>query len=295
MSSHRPAPRNRSRVLLMVLLLASTILLCELVVNRAVSCRRDDFFRLERMRSAWDERVEGSRVVSETSKSFSKSDRLTFVHECQGRVLTPRPFSYMDEDAEMPSYCVGTNVLSVRNADGTEVAKVAESVSTSAKDAPILGDVSWVPARGGNMNGTVLVEFGHNDCSVTEDDCGVGSPTNNVTYALSLATNEVRAIENYPGRGTPIWNGAGTKAIFPVTQVGGAGCDDGPIVGYDLAADATKALTEEVACEFSNGLSFDINGDAFPVWGPTFWTSDSEFTTILLDVNGTWKQIDGKF
>lgn len=77
--------------------------------------------------------------------------------------------------------------------------------------------------------------------------------------------------------------------------VSGAGCDDGPILGYDLTTDATKALTTERACAFDNSLRQDVEDNPFPVWGPTFWTSDDTFTSVLLGTDGKWEQIDGTF
>lgn len=238
------------------------------------------------------------RTVSVQSV-FSGKDKLAFVHECQGTVVTPPPFSYMSDDAVMPSYCVGKNFLSVKDMAGAEIALVSESTSTSAEDAPILGSVTWVRhypvGRNIGNNGMILIEYGIVPCSVSEDACGVGLPANNVTFAMDLPTQGIRPIQNYPESGTPIWNASGTKAIFPVTQRGGAGCDDGPILGYDLLKDETRALTTERACEFDNGPSQDVEGNLFPVWGPTFWTSNDTFTSVLLGTDGKWRQIDGTF
>lgn len=229
---------------------------------------------------------------------FSGKDALTFVHECQGEVKTSVPVpGGMFKDATA-QYCVGKNVLSMKDSGGAEIAKMSETVSTSAEDAPILESVTWVPGHAGRKTvsrvGTVLVAYGVAPCSISEDGCGAGMVSNLVTYGVDVATKEVRTL-HYASRGTPVWNDAGTKAIFPVVQVGGAGCEDRPISGYDLTTDTWKVLTTEAACEFSGGPGTDVEGNPLPSWGPTFWTSNDTFTTEILGVDGKWRQIDGTF
>lgn len=241
--------------------------------------------------------LSGDVQIVSVKSVFSGKDALTFVHECQGEVRVSEVVpGGMFRDATA-KYCVGKNFLSMKDAGAAEIELMSETASTSTEDAPILTSVTFVSAHKGNLNGTILVEYGVVPCSVSEDGCGVGMASNAATYAVNAATKEVRLIA-FPG-GRPIWNNAGTKAIYPVVQRGGAGCDDGPIVGYDLTTDTSKALTTEVACEFAPGQNpksnTDVEGNPRPSWGPTFWTSDSTFTTEILGVDGKWTQIDGTF
>ena len=241
------------------------------------------------------------QIVSAKSV-FAGKDRLTFVHECQGEVKVSEVVSGGKFGMGTTKFCVGKNFLSMKDAGAAEIALMSETVSTSTEDASILTGIEFVPSSDvmetGRLNGTILVSYAVMPCSISKDGCGVGNPTNFVTYAVDVATKEVRPIANYPGGGTPIWNDAGTKAIFPVVQVGGAGCEDRPISGYDLTTDASKPLTTEVACEFTSKPERNtarLDGNPLPSWGPVYWTSDSTFMTTILGIDGKWKQIDGTF
>lgn len=241
--------------------------------------------------------LSGDVQIVSVKSMFAGKDALTFVHECQGEVKTSEVVpGGMFQDAST-KYCVGKNFLSMKDAGAAEIALMSEMTSTSTEDAPILTSVTFISAHKGNLNGTLLVEYGVVPCSISEDGCGVGMVSNADTYAVNAATKEVRIIA-FPG-GRPIWNNAGTKAIYPVVQRGGAGCDDGPISGYDLTTDSSKALTTEVACELAPGQNpksnTDVEGNLRPSWGPTFWTSDSTFTASILGIDGKWRQIDGAF
>ncbi|MEY4723740.1 MAG: hypothetical protein RLZZ324_1253 [Candidatus Parcubacteria bacterium] len=234
-------------------------------------------------------------VVSGRHLTLTDGHEVGITHRCKGAVKRSTAFG----DARDASYCIGTNILEFTDAAGKRT-DIESSVSTGPKDAPILLDVAIAaPPHPPYDEGarTVLVSYGVIPCTFTEDDCGVGMDWNHVTLAVDGATGSVRHIKNYPAFGYAVWNGAGTKAFFPAVQVGGAGCDMGRIVGYDLLTDAAKDLTKESACPFDGDAAFEITGKfKEPQWGPIIWGSHGDtITAALLGIDGKWRTVEGSY
>lgn len=233
----------------------------------------------------------GSFTLHEESVRAKGGNVWVLSHRCDGTEVAavPVPGGGTNYDA----WCDGTNRLVIVAPDGRELD--ADSTDADSPETAVeLSDVSYVPG-----SSTILFSFQHLPCSFEEASCGVGLPTNPYNYAFKafvlddLATN-LRTISHFPERGTAIWNAAGTKAIFPVEQVGGAGCDEGPIVGYDLAEDRAFPATEETACQFqANGTATDVEGNPVPEWGPVKWTGDNSFASVVYETDGTWNAIEG--
>lgn len=223
-----------------------------------------------------------------TRSLLSGSNRITFTHRCNGTIepFTPVPGGAA-RDTELTSYCLGSNQLVATTATGTETI-IQSSNSTSAENAPIFESATRV----GN---NILIEYGVFPCTYSEDSCGAGLPSNNNTYVYSTSTNTARALTQYPDHGQAIWNTSGTKALFPVVQVGGAGCDRHTIVGYNLTTDTASNVTTEEACPFQQGEAEDVSGNPEPEWGPIEWTSDTTFTALRMTTDGEWHTIQGTF
>lgn len=232
-------------------------------------------------------------IYSQSFFDISQSQALTFVQKCQGEVKIAEHVQGSGFGTDAGSaYCIGDNALMVNNAAGEEIVTVETSTSTNVEDAPVLRQITLV---GTPKKGTMLIEYGVFPCTLSGDECGVGGWNIQVTYAYDIQSATVRSIMHYPKFGEPFWNNSETKAIFPVVQIGGAGCDDRPLVGYDLLNDTTKTLTTEVGCEFDHGNASDVEGNPLPEWGPVIWTGDDTFTAILLGTDNVWKQINGTY
>jgi len=216
---------------------------------------------------------------------------VTLNHRCRGEVKYVEPQNAGTDDAAKIPYCLGTNTLSVSTGETSEEEPIIDTrVSTSANDAPTLARIDRIRSQK-----TLLITYDAIPCTFSDDSCGVGVGYVGANIAYNVATKTSRILANMPGIGTPVWNTSGTKALFPVVQVGGAGCDDGPIVGYDLLEDTSGPVTDDAACEFEDGIGSDVEGNPLPEWGPVFWTSDDTFTAILLQTDGTVKQIVATF
>lgn len=233
-------------------------------------------------------------TISEKSFSATAGKDREFIHQCKGTIKTVVPLAYGYLGSEdVASYCVGTNQLVYVDTLGNETV-LSETVSTSADDAPMIYNITHL--RGTESKNTYLISYGAIPCSYVDDECGVGMASNYVNMAFDTATETLRTLVHYPEFGEALWNSEGTKAIFPVTQVGGAGCDDEQIVGYNLETDETVVLTERAACaEETLGSSTDVEGNPLPAWGPVIWTSPTTFTTTILETNGTWTTVNGTF
>ena len=166
--------------------------------------------------------------------------------------------------------------------------------STSLNDAPILDEVDAI----GLVNRANC--YLHLRLSIVDFSKRVvnfGQPHHYINHLYDPSQGSpLASLSNYPKYGTLVWNWLGTKALVPVEQVGGAGCDDGSLVGYDLLADEVVALTDEIGCEFFQGEAKDVTGDEVRAeWGPAYWSGKDEYTTVLLSQDGTWKEITGTF
>jgi len=293
-----PNGLSRIFVLLVLLLAVSSAVLALTILNREVETLHTSVktVSIVVVPDSSSRITTTFETVSEKSE-FVKENKLVFSHLCKGEIdeVVPAVGGSFSEFSSIP-FCIGENELVVTDATGKQTL-INSSISKSINDAPLLENITWVPINEGGKNptGTILIEYGVVPCTLSEDSCGVGSTQNNVAFALDIATKTARVLENYPEFGTVIWNNAGAKAIFPVVQVGGAGCDSEPIVGYDLTTDEQKILTTEFACEFTYGNATDVEGNPEPEWGPTFWTSDSTFTSTILGTDNVWKQIEGTF
>lgn len=211
-------------------------------------------------------------------------------HECKGEVRYVAPAINGDLADEISvAYCVGTNRLVAVDATGSDVV-LDSRISTSINDAPVLLSAERIP----NTH-TILATFLTVPCTFSADDCGVGAGFVGANLAYNSLAHTVRSLKNYPSVGTPVWNNAGTKAIFPVVQIGGAGCDDGALMGYDVENDVAQLVTTEIACEFDYGTATDVEGNPLPEWGPIFWSSNNAFIAALLQTDGTWDEVKGEF
>jgi hypothetical protein len=235
----------------------------------------------------------GSFVLYEVSEGTG-DDRYILSHRCEGTEVRAEKI-WGGGNKNYSTWCNGNNELVIVLPDKTETI-VTTIAADSPKNAVSLSDVSYV--RGSS---TVLFSFLHEDCMFEEETCGVGLSDSTVSYAFQISGSNgaqivVRPIKHFPVYGTPIWNDAGTKALFPFTQVGGAGCDDGPIDGYDLVTDTSISLTTETACLFEErGQATDVESNPMPEWGPLKWVGNDAFTTVIYQTDGTWKAINGTF
>ena len=231
--------------------------------------------------------AEPTVIVKETVEADGQE--FIFTQTCDGQKL------FFTQLNKLP-YCIGENNVLITDQDGNQKTLVTVQ-STSIDDAPLLTQVARVRAIGKN-NDKILFGFMVLECTLTDDTCGVGIPWNNINYVYNPFDQKLSVIKYYPGTGTPIWNQFGTKALFPVVQVGGAGCESGSPIGYNLETDTVDKLTKETACEFSRGAA-DVEGNPMPEWGTLYWSGTENgketFTTTILNPDGTWKEITGSF
>ena len=225
----------------------------------------------------------------------SNNQKYKFEHYCDGFVklykndanhsgLAPSDSTYY--------YCIGRNQLFL-NLDG-KLSMIKDEIVSDAKDALLFTDIKRL------SSGVVLISYSANAC-VTVNNCGVGMPSNYVTIAFNLADNTFREIKKYPSRGEAIWNRSGTKAVFYPETCGGAGCDEGSIVGYNLESDESKDVSSEKAAYDSyncgNGKncwadcgSPDSNG-CLSVWDNLYWLDDDKVSATIISPNGEKQEI----
>lgn len=225
------------------------------------------------------------QVVREESVDAFGS-RITLNHLCEGTVL-------LSGEPSNRSYCIGNNELIMVNTQGEEQSLVT-MVSSSIDDAPVLEEVETI-GYGDSIK--LLFAFDVIGCSLTQESCGAGMPSHYVNYLYDPSQkSSLISLSNYPEHGRLVWNGTATKALVPVKQVGGAGCDYSVLNGYDLLADKKTVLTKESGCEFQKGEATDVTGDTVRAeWGPAYWSGNKEYTTVILNTDGTWKEIIGTF
>ncbi len=228
--------------------------------------------------------------VSKPSNEFETltqkmADNLQFAHLCKGQAKE----IYLFGDERRPaSYCLGENRLVIL--DKSAEPKVLQSSNvTDDAAAPILIKTETVPS-----STVILISYAPDPCTTT-GDCGVGMPTNYVTFAYDQRDGKFRAIAKYPSDGTPIWNPAGTKAIFVPDTCGGAGCQSIPLIGYDVTRDATQSVTTDKAVGTPDGQARDAAGKPLPRWSKIIWKNDVDFIADLVQIDGKTTQINGKF
>lgn len=283
-------------VLVFLLIVASVLLGVVLKQNADIVARLNISESSSSVATSQENVTDGFETIREESVAS-----LRFAYQCRGRIqyITPAIGGYFSGQASVP-YCVGSNRLIATDAANTSYI-IATSVSSSAEDAPIFLSAEYVPVVNTETlslsarKGTIILRYGVTACSYVDDGCGVGAMSGASVYAFDIATKESQVLVRYPSIGEAVWNSSGTKALFPVVQIGGAGCDDGPIVGYNLLQDSLVPVTDETACVFDDGIGSDVEGNPLPEWGPVFWTSDDTFTAVLLDIDGSVQKISETF
>lgn len=222
-----------------------------------------------------------------------------FEHYCDGSVKLYKNDSNKSgvvSPDETYYYCIGRNQLFL-NLEG-ELSLIKDEIISEAKDAPLFTDVKkLLPSS------TVLISYSPNAC-ITVNDCGIGMPTNYETIAFDLTDKTFRDIKNYPENGNAIWNKSGTKAVFYPETCGGAGCDEGAIIGYDLATDESKNISSEKAAydssECGNGKNCWANcgspasgtsGECLSVWDNLHWLDDNKVSATIISPSGDKQEI----
>lgn len=204
---------------------------------------------------------------------------------CKGE---PKEVYLFDDERRPVSYCMGENRLVVIEKAAEPKVLMTQNV-TEAAQAPILIKVELVPS-----SGLVLISYSPEPCTTT-GDCGVGTPSNYVTLAYNPKDGQARPINKYPSDGIPIWNAAGTKAIFVPDTCGGAGCQVIPLIGYDVTRDATQSVTTDKAVGTKENSAKDASGQPLPRWGAIQWKSDADFVANLIKIDGSTQEVAGKF
>jgi hypothetical protein len=213
------------------------------------------------------------------------ADKIQFAHLCKGQ--TKEVYLFGDERRPV-SYCLGENRLVMIEKSAEPKVLQTQNI-TEDSNAPILIKAETVPS-----STIILISYAPEPCT-TIGDCGAGQPTNYVTLAYDQKAGQLKPITKYPTDGTPIWNAAGTKAIFIPDTCGGAGCQIIPLIGYDVTRDATQSATTDKAVGAKDGQARDVAGKPLPRWGMVKWTSDSDFTAEIVQVDGKITAINGKF
>lgn len=215
-----------------------------------------------------------------TSVSANWQDKsVTFEHRCFGTVEgvgTPTG----DSDAG-PGYCLGKNQLVAVDGDGNEQV-MDETTLVNPSGALALQGVSSIAS-----GRVVLVSYGVDAC-FTFGNCGLGDPSNHVSFQYDLATRATAYQPNYPAYGTLRWNAKGTKAVFLLPVCGGAGCDAPvPVKLYDLAKDVVTNLTSETGAESVGAKS--NQGDAIAYWKELTWKDADTVTVTRVTPDGKEK------
>jgi hypothetical protein len=215
--------------------------------------------------------------------------RIAFQYRCSGEAK--KGLDRINMLTGILSYCVGD--YSLVAVVGDQAVDIASGHAVDGHDAPVLQKVELLSDKG-----NVLISF-DSSCASTLD-CGAGMPTNYVTYLFRMNDLSSKVISNFPPLGTPVWNILETKALFIPDTCGGAGCSMAPIIGYDLANDSATDLTEEKAVGISGeDISYsdvtDAMGDRLPVWKSAGWNVGDTFTAIMIDIDGSQKQVKGTF
>lgn len=189
------------------------------------------------------------------------------------------------------SFCIGKNTLTLVKPDGT--AAVIETYNAvKAADAPILmGSQLLTFGRGPTK---IFISYSTEPCS-TDNDCGVGMPTNYVRYYVNLEDLSVHATPNYPLGGKLEWNASGSRAflIFNLNDCGGAGCGVAPLLGYDLVTDKVSDLTTDKAGPELGAL--DVEGKKLPYWSDIHWIDDGDIEATIVSPNGMKKVMQFPF
>lgn len=221
-----------------------------------------------------------------------------FEHYCDGSVKIYKNDSNHSGAVSPDSthyYCIGRNQLFL-NLDG-ELSGVKDETITEAKNAPLFTDLKRL------SSGTVLISYAPNAC-ITANDCGVGMPVNYETIAFNLTDNTFRDIKNYPKNGNAIWNKSGTKAVFYPETCGGVSCEEEAIIGYNLALDESKGVSNEKAAYDSyncaNGKNcwancgFSSSGTenkCLSVWNNLRWLDNYKVSATIISPSGDKQEI----
>lgn len=194
-------------------------------------------------------------------------------------------------------YCIGTFQLVLRQS-GKSYVVLDTGVARIPELSPILSGAKFVELMGEDETGytkemnRLFISFAPNAC-VTADDCGVGMPENYVRYVVNLGTGAVQRPNNYPERGELIWNSDYTRAVITGQECGGAGCFAGPLQGYDLALDATRSITTEMAADEVGAK--DVRGNALPYWTDVRWSGPSDIHAIIISPTGARQTVTVPF
>lgn len=214
----------------------------------------------------------------------------TITQYCQGTVQNQKIEVDSTYSGQMSaSFCIGNNIL-VFGYNNTQVkideTKVDSNDKALGLDFALNDGKPFV-----TKNGDLLLEYSVDSC-LTIGDCGVGQPVI-VNLDISLNNGSARKLNNFPESwsGEPIWNSSQTRAVFlPVS--GGAGCDMGPIVGYDLQKDQTISSTQS-ACGSPTGT--DVQGNPENGWANLHWNNDSQASATLNSPNGKTQAVTLEF
>lgn len=208
--------------------------------------------------------TEGGQVVTQLTETWNGTD-IVLTHSCIGSVHTS------STRTDPAPFCLGRSLLTYTDQGGTE-ATLSDLTVSDPKDAPLLLDARVL------SSGIVLISYDQDPC-LTAGECAAADPDNHVTLALDLTTGTAHPLLHFPSFGTPIWNADETSAIFlPHTCQGGA-CTVGPLIGYDLLADAATDLTADQASDKPNVT--DANGKIQPTWTDVRWETNAVLATIV--------------
>lgn len=239
---------------------------------------------------------EAAMVTVSTLTPGKVVPNVQLIHRCfDGNITTKRS----DWDGKTYSFCLGRNQLIVR--DNGQERILEDKVIADVKNAPILMGAELVGNVSADQSKQILVSYSPEPCTTT-DDCGVGGPTNFVTYVYNLESRQSRQIQQFPratvGNGT--WNTSFTKVIFYPVSCGGAGCGQESLIGYDLVNDSQVAqLTRDKAAVQSDATGserpFDVMGATLPTWSSIEWTSNADFRASIIETSGKTRWITGRF
>jgi hypothetical protein len=216
------------------------------------------------------------------------SSNITIQSRCSGDIK--KGVEKIGDPAEDVSFCIGDYELVATM--GSQSVVIASGHAGSGTDSPVLLKAETIAS-----STDVLISY-LPSCAST-GDCGVGMPTNQVTFALHAKDSSVQSISHFPPNGTPVWNDLATKALFIPETCGGAGCDVAPVIGYDLTKDSSKAITNEKAVGLgTDGKASDATdpvGNRLPVWQSVQWNVGDTFSATLLKDDGSKQIVNGTF
>jgi hypothetical protein len=223
----------------------------------------------------------GKQIVNQKNATWN-GQKYTITQYCEGSVRDEKIEVNGTYSGQMSApFCIGTNTLTLEH-NGIEI-KINEQKVDSVERA--LG-LDFALGNGKpfiTKNGDLLMEYAADAC-LTNSDCGVGQPTY-VNLDISLNKDSARELNNFPEAwfGDPIWNPAQTRAVFyPVT--GGAGCDTGPIIGYDLLKDKMVTTSQTACGALGDGelTGTDTSGNTKENgWTNLHWDNDTQASVKL--------------